>query len=55
MSWTPSPPTSTTIRRPGPGSNGTPDQWGMVVNPAYKGIPLPVDQWPLLSTFEPTA
>ena len=35
--------------------NGTPDQWGMVVNPAYKGITLPVDQWPLLSTFEPTA
>ncbi len=35
--------------------NGTPDQWGMVVNPAYKGIALPVDQWPLLSTFEPTA
>ena len=34
--------------------NGTPDQWGMVVNPAYKGIKLPVDQWPLLSTFEPT-
>ncbi len=33
--------------------NGTPDQWGMVVNPAYKGIQLPVDQWPLLSTFEP--
>jgi hypothetical protein len=35
--------------------NGTPDQWGMVVNPAYKGIQLPVDQWPLLSTFVPTA
>jgi hypothetical protein len=34
--------------------NGTPDQWGMVVNPAYKGIQLPVEQWPLLSTFEPT-
>ena len=33
--------------------NGTPDQWGMVVNPAYKGISLPVDRWPLLSTFEP--
>ena len=27
----------------------------MVVNPAYKGIPLPVDQWPLLSTWESTA
>jgi hypothetical protein len=35
--------------------NGAPDQWGMVVNPAYKGIQLPVDQWPLLSTFEPAA
>jgi hypothetical protein len=35
--------------------NGKPDQWGMVVNPAYKGIRLPVDQWPLLSTFEPKA
>ncbi len=34
--------------------NGTPDKWGMVVNPAYQGITLPVDQWPLLSTFEPT-
>jgi hypothetical protein len=35
--------------------NGQPDQWGMTVNPAYKGISLPVNQWPLLSTFEPTA
>jgi hypothetical protein len=35
--------------------NGKPDPWGMVVNPAYKGIKLPVDQWPLLSTFEPKA
>ncbi len=35
--------------------DGQPDQWGMVVNPAYEGIALPVDQWPLLSTFEPTA
>lgn len=34
--------------------DGTPDKWGMVVNPAYKGIKLPVDKWPLLSTFEPT-
>jgi len=24
----------------------------MVVNPAYKGIQLPIDQWPLLSTYE---
>ncbi len=35
--------------------NGQPDQWGMVVNPAYQGITLPVEQWPLLSTFEPSA
>jgi ABC-type phosphate transport system substrate-binding protein len=34
--------------------DGTPDQWGMVVNPAYQGIKLPVDKWPLLSSFEPT-
>lgn len=34
--------------------NGQPDPWGMVVNPVYKGIQLPVDQWPLLDTFEPT-
>jgi hypothetical protein len=34
--------------------NGQPDPWGMVVNPAYKGIKLPVHQWPLLSHFEPT-
>ena len=27
----------------------------MVVNPAYKGISLPVDQWPLLSTYQPSA
>jgi hypothetical protein len=35
--------------------NGQPDPWGMVVNPAYKGIKLPVNQWPLLSNFEPAA
>ena len=33
--------------------NGKPDPWGMVVNPHYKGIPLPVDSWPLLDNFEP--
>jgi hypothetical protein len=33
--------------------NGKPDQYGMVVNPAYKHISLPVNRWPLLSTFEP--
>jgi hypothetical protein len=30
--------------------NGKPDPWGMVVNPAYKGIQLPVESWPLLDT-----
>lgn len=30
--------------------DGQPDPWGMVVNPAYKGIQLPVDNWPLLDT-----
>jgi hypothetical protein len=30
--------------------NGQPDPWGMTVNPAYKGIKLPVDHWPLLDT-----
>jgi hypothetical protein len=33
--------------------NGTPDPWGMTVNTAYKGIKLPLSNWPLLSTFEP--
>jgi hypothetical protein len=31
--------------------NGTPDPWGMVVNPGYKSIALPVQLWPLLDTF----
>jgi hypothetical protein len=31
--------------------NGTPDPWGMVVNPVYKDIQLPVTQWPLLDTY----
>ena len=38
--------------------NGTPDTSmageDMTVNPAYKGMSLPVDQWPLLSTYEST-
>jgi len=34
--------------------DGKPDPAGMVVNPAYEGIKLPVDHWPLLDTFEPT-
>ena len=31
--------------------NGQPDPWGMVVNPAYKGLSLPTERWPLLDTF----
>ena len=34
--------------------DGQPDPWGMVVNPSYKGIALPVDTWPLLDTYQPT-
>jgi hypothetical protein len=30
--------------------DGVPDPWGMVVNPAYRHIQLPVDNWPLLDT-----
>lgn len=30
--------------------DGTPDPWGMVVNPAYKHLTLPVTNWPLLDT-----
>jgi hypothetical protein len=33
--------------------NGKPDPWGMIVNPAYKGIKLPVDNFPLRDTFDP--
>ena len=29
------------------------DPWGMRINPAYKGMQLPVDEWPLLDTFTP--
>jgi hypothetical protein len=31
--------------------DGTPDPWGMVVNPNYRGIQLPVDTMPLLDTY----
>jgi hypothetical protein len=34
---------------------GKPDPWGMVVNPSYKNIKLPVSEWPLLDTFKPTS
>ena len=33
--------------------DGKADAWGMSVNPAYKGIALPVDSWPLLDTVMP--
>jgi hypothetical protein len=32
---------------------GVPDPWGMVVNPSYRRIALPVSAWPLLDSFEP--
>ena len=31
--------------------DGTPDPWGMVVNPGYKNIELPLPFWPLLDAF----
>ncbi|GAA3194646.1 hypothetical protein ACFO1B_03395 [Dactylosporangium siamense] len=31
--------------------NGAKDPWGMVVNPGYKGIQLPLPAWPLLDSF----
>ena len=31
--------------------NGKPDPWGMKVNPAYRGMTLPVSTWPLLDTW----
>jgi hypothetical protein len=33
--------------------DGKPDPWGMVVNPVYKKIALPVLRWPLLDTTLP--
>lgn len=33
--------------------NGKPDEWGMVVNPSYKKISLPRDEWPLLDDYVP--
>lgn len=32
---------------------GKPDPWGMKINPAYKGIGLPVSTWPLLDSWYP--
>ena len=34
---------------------GQPDPWGMKVNPSYKGISLPLSEWPLKDTFVPTS
>ncbi len=34
--------------------SGRPDPWGMVVNPSYEAIALPVDEWPLQDDFRPT-
>ncbi|GAA4117800.1 hypothetical protein GCM10022215_18810 [Nocardioides fonticola] len=34
--------------------DGKPDPWGMVVNPSYKGISLPVESWPQLDEYIPT-
>lgn len=31
--------------------DGRPDPWGMVVNPNYRKIALPVTSWPLLDTY----
>ena len=33
--------------------NGYPDPWGMVVNPTYRNMVLPVTQWPELDGFIP--
>lgn len=33
--------------------SGTKDPWGMVVNPSYRGIELPREEWPLLDTYVP--
>jgi hypothetical protein len=33
--------------------NGKADPWGMVVNPSYKKIKLPRDEWPLLDSYIP--
>ncbi|MCW2750880.1 MAG: hypothetical protein JWR83_1990, partial [Aeromicrobium sp.] len=34
---------------------GNPDPWGMVVNPSYANIKLPVSEYPLLDQFVPTS
>jgi len=32
--------------------DGRPDPWGMIVNPNYKKVALPVNSWPILDTFK---
>jgi hypothetical protein len=34
---------------------GKPDQWGMKVNPTYRGIKVPRREWPLLDRYKPEA
>ncbi len=33
--------------------DGKADPWGMKVNPAYRGLKLPRDEWPLLDSYVP--
>jgi hypothetical protein len=35
--------------------DGTPDPWGMVVNPSYKALKLPTSEFPLKDSFIPTS
>ncbi len=35
--------------------DGKPDPWGMVVNPSYKELKLPVSEFPMLDDFVPTS
>jgi len=35
--------------------SGKPDPWGMVVNPSYANLKLPISEFPLLDTFVPTS
>ncbi len=32
---------------------GKADPWGMVVNPSYRGVKVPTDEWPLLDRYVP--
>jgi hypothetical protein len=32
---------------------GKADPWGMVVNPSYRAVRIPTDEWPLLDTYVP--